>query len=60
VKLALFTDGLLDEPNAKTAHGILRYAEREVAAVVDARFAGRTAAEVVVRFGGEALLEAVL
>jgi uncharacterized NAD-dependent epimerase/dehydratase family protein len=47
VKLALFTDGLFDEPSAKTAHGILRYAEREVVAVVDARFAGHVASDVV-------------
>jgi uncharacterized NAD-dependent epimerase/dehydratase family protein len=47
VKLALFTDGRFDEPNAKTAHGILRYAAREVVAVVDARCAGRVANEVV-------------
>jgi uncharacterized NAD-dependent epimerase/dehydratase family protein len=47
VKLALFTDGLLDQPDAKTAHGILRYADREVVAVVDAKFAGRLANDVV-------------
>jgi uncharacterized NAD-dependent epimerase/dehydratase family protein len=47
VKLALFTDGLFEASNAKTAHGILRYGEREVVAVVDARFAGRRADEVV-------------
>jgi uncharacterized NAD-dependent epimerase/dehydratase family protein len=47
VKLALFTDGLFDTPNAKTAHGILRYGTREVVAVVDAKFAGLRAADVV-------------
>ncbi len=47
MKLALFTDGLFDTRNAKTAHGILRYGEREVVAVVDSRFAGRRAHEVV-------------
>jgi uncharacterized NAD-dependent epimerase/dehydratase family protein len=45
--LALFTDGLFDDPAAKTAHGILRYADREVAAVVDPRFAGRVAVDVL-------------
>ena len=45
--LALFTGGLFETPNAKTAHGILRYGEREVAAVVDANYAGRRANEVV-------------
>ena len=34
-RLALFTAGLLAETHAKTAHGILRYGEREVVAVVD-------------------------
>jgi uncharacterized NAD-dependent epimerase/dehydratase family protein len=47
MKLALFTDGLFDESSAKTAHGILRYGEREVVAVVDAKSAGRLANEVV-------------
>jgi uncharacterized NAD-dependent epimerase/dehydratase family protein len=47
MRLALFTDGLFDQPGAKTAHGILRYGEREVAAVVDARFAGLLANDVV-------------
>src|SRR3954447_8220488 len=46
-RLALFTGGMYAHPHAKTAHGILRYAEREVVAVVDATHAGRTAAEVV-------------
>ena len=45
--LALFTGGLFETPNAKTAHGILRYGEREVVAVVDAKYAGRRANEVV-------------
>ncbi|WP_028060940.1 DUF1611 domain-containing protein [Candidatus Solirubrobacter pratensis] len=47
MKLALFTDGLFDESSAKTAHGILRYGEREVVAVVDVKSAGRLANEVV-------------
>jgi D-glutamate N-acetyltransferase len=47
VKLALFTDGLFETPNAKTAHGILRYGTREVVAVVDSKYAGRLANEVV-------------
>jgi D-glutamate N-acetyltransferase len=47
VRLALFTGGLFETPNAKTAHGILRYGEREVVCVVDDAFAGRRAAEVV-------------
>jgi uncharacterized NAD-dependent epimerase/dehydratase family protein len=47
VKLALFTGGLFETPNAKTAHGILRYGTREVVAVVDSKYAGRLANEVV-------------
>ena len=47
MKLALFTDGLFETPNAKTAHGILRYGTREVVAVVDSKYAGRLANEVV-------------
>jgi uncharacterized NAD-dependent epimerase/dehydratase family protein len=46
-RLAVLTGGLLDDDNAKTAHGILRYADREVVAVVDERFAGRVACDVV-------------
>jgi uncharacterized NAD-dependent epimerase/dehydratase family protein len=45
--LAILTRGLLAESWAKTAHGVLRYAERPVAAVVDARHAGRRSTEVV-------------
>jgi uncharacterized NAD-dependent epimerase/dehydratase family protein len=46
-RLAVLTGGLLDDANAKTAHGILRYAERDVVAVVDERFAGLRACDVV-------------
>ena len=46
-RLAVLTGGLLDQPYAKTGHGILRYGEREVAAVVDERFAGARADAVV-------------
>lgn len=45
-RLAILTSGLLDDSHAKTAHGVLRYGERDVVAVVDRRFAGRTAREV--------------
>jgi uncharacterized NAD-dependent epimerase/dehydratase family protein len=45
--LAIFTDGLFDDLHAKTAHGIIRYGHRDVVAVVDTRFAGRTADDVV-------------
>ena len=46
-RLALFTGGQFADSHAKTAHGILRYADREVVAVVDAAQAGRNAADVV-------------
>jgi uncharacterized NAD-dependent epimerase/dehydratase family protein len=46
-RLALFTGGQFAEPNAKTAHGILRYGTREVVAVVDAASAGQVASDVV-------------
>ena len=45
--LAILTAGLFDDLHAKTAHGVIRYGKREVVAVIDARFAGRTADEVV-------------
>jgi len=45
--LAILTRGLLAESWAKTAHGVLRYAERPVAAVVDARHAGQRVTDVV-------------
>jgi uncharacterized NAD-dependent epimerase/dehydratase family protein len=46
-RLALFTGGLLADTHAKTAHGILRYAEREVVAVVDETHAGARVPDVV-------------
>jgi uncharacterized NAD-dependent epimerase/dehydratase family protein len=46
-RLALFTGDRFADPHAKTAHGILRYAEREVVAVIDGAHAGRNAGEVV-------------
>jgi len=46
-RLALFTAGQFADSHAKTAHGILRYAGREVVAVLDAAHAGRSAPEVV-------------
>lgn len=46
-RLAILADGQFAESHAKTAHGVIRYGEREVVAVVDASQAGRTASEVV-------------
>jgi uncharacterized NAD-dependent epimerase/dehydratase family protein len=46
-KLAIFAEGLFAQPNGKTAHGVIRYGNRDVVAVIDSTEAGRTAAEVV-------------
>ena len=46
-RLALFTAGLLADTHAKTAHGILRYAPREVVAVSTTGTPGSRANEVV-------------
>ena len=46
-RLAIFAEGLFAKHNGKTAHGVIRYGNRDVVAVVDSTQAGRTAAEVV-------------
>ena len=46
-RLAILAEGLFDDHHAKTAHGVIRYGERPVVAVIDAHLAGRTAADVV-------------
>jgi uncharacterized NAD-dependent epimerase/dehydratase family protein len=43
----VLTDGYLDSRNAKTAHGVLRYARDHVAAVLDREHAGTTVEHVV-------------
>lgn len=43
----ILTDGFLTERNAKTAHGVLRYSQDHVAAVIDANHAGRSTLEVI-------------
>lgn len=43
----VLTDGYLETRNAKTAHGVLRYARDGIAAVLDREHAGRFLAEVM-------------
>jgi uncharacterized NAD-dependent epimerase/dehydratase family protein len=43
----ILTDGFLTERNAKTAHGVLRYSQDDVAAVIDATHAGRSTLDVI-------------
>ncbi len=45
-RLAIFAEGLFTGHHGKTAHGVIRYGNRDVVAVVDSANAGRTAAEV--------------
>jgi uncharacterized NAD-dependent epimerase/dehydratase family protein len=45
-RLAIFAEGLFESHSGKTAHGVIRYGNRDVVAVVDSANAGRTAAEV--------------
>lgn len=46
-RLAILAEGRFDTHNGKTAHGVIRYGDREVVAVIDSTHAGRTAADVV-------------
>lgn len=50
----VLTDGYLTARNAKTAHGVLRYARDDIAAVIDRDHAGRKLAEVVPWLGRDA------
>src|SRR5476651_705562 len=44
----LLTAGILDQPNAKTAHGLIRTSSRyHIIAVIDRNAAGRDAGEVL-------------
>ena len=46
-RLALLAEGLFADHHAKTAHGVIRYGQREVVAVIDSTEAGRTATDVM-------------
>ena len=50
----VLTDGYTTVRNAKTAHGVLRYARDPVVAVLDREHAGRTMAEVMPALGSDA------
>ena len=45
-RLAIFAEGLFAKHSGKTAHGVIRYGNREVVAVIDSNCAGRTASDV--------------
>ena len=46
-RLAILAEGLFDQPDAKTGHGLLRFGDRDVVCVVDSTQAGKTSASVV-------------
>ena len=46
-RVAVFAEAFLHTSNGKAAHGLIRYGEREVVAVVDSLHAGRLVDEVV-------------
>ena len=39
-RLAIFAEGLFAEHSGKTAHGVIRYGNRDVVAVIDSTCAG--------------------
>src|SRR5215212_4968360 len=45
-RLAIFAEGLFAKHTGKTAHGVIRYGNRDVVAVIDSTCAGRSANEV--------------
>ena len=46
-RLAIYAEGQFETLNGKTGHGVIRYAPREIVAVIDSGNAGRRADEVV-------------
>jgi uncharacterized NAD-dependent epimerase/dehydratase family protein len=46
-RVAVFAEAYLHTSNGKAAHGLIRYGQREVVAVVDSLHAGRTVDEIV-------------
>lgn len=50
----VLADGYLKERNAKTAHGVIRYSQDDIAAVLDRDHAGRDISEVMPELGRSA------
>lgn len=50
----VLADGFLEERNAKTAHGVIRYSQDDIAAVLDRDHAGRDVSEVMPELGRSA------
>ncbi|MBJ7249415.1 MAG: DUF1611 domain-containing protein [Thermoleophilia bacterium] len=46
-RLAILAEGLFDQSDAKTGHGVLRFGDRDVVCVVDSTQVGKTSASVV-------------
>jgi len=46
-RLAILAEGLFDQSDAKTAHGVLRFGDRDVVCVVDSTQVGKQTADVV-------------
>ncbi|MEJ7818684.1 MAG: DUF1611 domain-containing protein [Rubrobacteraceae bacterium] len=46
-RYAVLAEGRLRDPNAKTAHGLIRYGEDEIAAVIDSTLAGQRVLEAM-------------
>lgn len=46
-RIAVYAEGLFDTGHAKTGHGVIRYAPRDVVAVIDSTHAGESAEQVV-------------
>jgi uncharacterized NAD-dependent epimerase/dehydratase family protein len=50
-RYAILTEGFLLDRHAKTAHGVLQYGHDEVVAIVDSRYAGSNAIDIVGHLG---------
>jgi uncharacterized NAD-dependent epimerase/dehydratase family protein len=59
-RYAILTEGLLVGMHGKTAHGVLRYRDDAVAAVIDSQYAGKRVDEVLPALGSRAPVVASL